>query len=97
MNFLRSLREMVMADPGHVLVTGGAGFIGSHTVERLDDRVDRLVVADDLFAGKREYVPEDATFYEQDVRSKEFRSTVREESPDGLRNDDYMRESYLDG
>jgi UDP-glucose 4-epimerase len=71
-------------DESTVLVTGGAGFIGSHLSDRLTERVDELVVVDDLFAGKREYVPEDATFYEQDIRSEEFAETVREEAPDAI-------------
>ena len=71
-------------DESTVLVTGGAGFIGSHTTERLADRCESLVVVDDLFAGRREYVPEDATFYEQDIRSDEFAETVREEAPDAV-------------
>ena len=35
------------------LVTGGAGFIGSHLIERLVDRGDRVVVVDDLSTGRR--------------------------------------------
>lgn len=39
------------------LVTGGAGFIGSHTVERLIARGDRVRIADDFSSGLRENVP----------------------------------------
>lgn len=39
-----------------VLVTGGAGFIGSHVVEALMDRGDEIVVIDDLSSGKRENI-----------------------------------------
>ncbi|WP_123538505.1 NAD-dependent epimerase/dehydratase family protein [Halosimplex salinum] len=71
-------------DESTVLVTGGAGFVGSHLTERLADRGTELVVVDDLFAGRREYVPDDATFFEQDVRSDAFAETVRETDPDGI-------------
>jgi nucleoside-diphosphate-sugar epimerase len=40
------------------LVTGGAGFIGSHMVERLLSRGDRVRIADDFSSGRRENVPE---------------------------------------
>ncbi len=34
-----------------ILVTGGAGFLGSHLIERLLDRGDEVVCADNLFTG----------------------------------------------
>ena len=51
-----------------VLVTGGAGFIGSHVVDALVARGDEVVVLDDLSSGKRENVPEGASFVEGDIR-----------------------------
>src|SRR5918998_3570779 len=50
------------------IVTGGAGFIGSHVAEALVARGDEVHVLDDLSAGKRENVPEGATFHEADIR-----------------------------
>ncbi|TVQ61688.1 MAG: NAD-dependent epimerase/dehydratase family protein [Phycisphaerales bacterium] len=44
--------------PRRTLLTGGAGFIGSHLAERLLARGDRLTVVDDLSTGRRENLPE---------------------------------------
>lgn len=51
-----------------VLLTGGAGFIGSHVAELLLSGGHEVAVIDDLSRGRREYVPEGAVFYEADVR-----------------------------
>ena len=50
------------------VVTGGAGFIGSHVADALVARGDEVTVVDDLSSGKREQVPSGATFVEHDVR-----------------------------
>jgi UDP-glucose 4-epimerase len=50
------------------VVTGGAGFIGSHLVDALVGRGDHVVVVDDLSSGKREQVNAAAAFVERDVR-----------------------------
>jgi len=53
-----------------VLVTGGAGFIGSHVAEELIARGSHVVVLDDLSNGLRENVPRGARFIEGDVRER---------------------------
>ena len=50
------------------IVTGGAGFIGSHVAEALLARGDEVTVVDDLSSGRRENLPEGVTFAEADVR-----------------------------
>jgi UDP-glucose 4-epimerase len=50
-----------------VLVTGGAGYIGSHAVLALKDAGWPVAVIDDLSNGTREAVPDDAFFYEGNV------------------------------
>ena len=51
-----------------IIVTGGAGFIGSHVVEALVARGDDVHVVDDLSTGRREHVPPAATLHVHDVR-----------------------------
>jgi UDP-glucose 4-epimerase len=52
-----------------VIVTGGAGFVGSHIVDALVALGDDVHVLDDLSSGRREYVSSAATFHEADIRS----------------------------
>ena len=53
------------------LVTGGAGFIGSHIVERLIARGDRVRIADDFSSGRRENVPAQVDVVEGDLADPE--------------------------
>ena len=50
------------------IVTGGAGFIGSHVADALTARGDQVHVVDDLATGKRENVGDGVTLHERDVR-----------------------------
>jgi UDP-glucose 4-epimerase len=50
-----------------ILVTGGAGFIGSHAVKHFIERGEEVVVVDNLSTGHRAAVHQQATFYEADV------------------------------
>lgn len=51
----------------HVLITGGAGLVGSHLAQAILDAGGTVRVADDLSKGTRSRVPEAATFVEADV------------------------------
>jgi UDP-glucose 4-epimerase len=50
------------------VVTGGAGFIGSHLVDALVARGDEVTVVDDLSTGHHEYLNPAARFFEHDIR-----------------------------
>jgi UDP-glucose 4-epimerase len=52
------------------IVTGGAGFIGSHVAEALLARGDEVHVVDNLASGARENVAAEATFHERDIREE---------------------------
>ena len=59
----------------HVLITGGAGFIGSHTADRLLKKGYKVRILDNLqkpvhMKGKPDYLPDDLEFIEGDVRDK---------------------------
>ena len=59
-----------------VLVTGGAGFIGSHVVDAYLAAGDDVTVLDDLSTGKREQVPPGARLVQADVRSPAARELL---------------------
>jgi UDP-glucose 4-epimerase len=67
-----------------VLVTGGAGFIGSHVATAFLAAGHDVVVIDDLSSGKRGQVPEGARFYQLDVQSPEVRDVFLRERPELL-------------
>ena len=60
------------------LVTGGAGFIGSHVADRLVAEGFAVTVLDNLSSGRRENLPPVATFVEGDITSPESASLVRD-------------------
>lgn len=65
-----------------VLVTGGAGFIGSHLVDRLIEENYEVVVVDDLSTGKRKQVNPKATFYKTNILSSKIERIFKKERPE---------------
>ena len=55
-----------------ILVLGGAGYIGSHTVKELINKGYEVIIADNLQTGHKECVPDCVKFYEGDIRDKNF-------------------------
>ncbi len=64
-----------------VLVTGGAGFIGSHLVDRLVLEGHETVVVDNLVTGKRRNINRAARFYKMDIQSWRLERVFRNERP----------------
>ena len=60
------------------LVTGGAGFIGSHVADLFLAKAFDVTIVDDLSSGKRDNLPAKAEFHELGVNSSEFASLVAE-------------------
>lgn len=59
-----------------ILVLGGAGYIGSHTVYELIERGEDVVIVDNLETGYKEAVHPKARFYQGDIRNREFVDSV---------------------
>jgi len=67
-----------------ILVTGGAGFIGSNVVDGYIRAGHDVVVVDNLFTGKKSNLNPKATFYETDIRSPEIGEIFEREKPEIL-------------
>jgi len=65
-----------------ILVTGGAGFIGSHVVDTFLERGFEVVVLDDLSTGRASNLNPRAKFYQMDIRNPDVRKIFETERPD---------------
>lgn len=67
-----------------ILITGGAGFIGSHLIEKLVDSTYKIIVIDNLSAGKISNFPDnnDIKLYKMDIEKDDIESIFKEEKPD---------------
>ena len=65
-----------------ILVTGGAGFIGSHIVDALIKRGDELIVVDNLSTGLKDNVNPKAKLYEMSITDPQLMEVFEQEMPD---------------
>jgi len=65
-----------------VLVTGGAGFIGSHIVDLLLERGDDVIVVDNLSTGQETHLRPEVTFYRMDITDHRLSDVVAETRPE---------------
>lgn len=65
-----------------VLVLGGAGYIGSHTVDRLVDQGQDVVVVDSLVTGHKKAINEKAKFYQGNLADQDFMREVFAQNPE---------------
>ncbi len=65
-----------------ILVTGGAGFIGSHLVNRLIKENHNVTVIDNLSTGKKEYLDLKAKFYKADIQDLKISQIFKKEKPE---------------
>ena len=64
-----------------VLVSGGAGYIGSHTLRELLKQKEQIAVIDNLSTGHRRAVHPDCIFYQGDIRDKALLQTIFQQNP----------------
>lgn len=73
------LENMDKLKAKNILVTGGAGFIGSHLADELIKKNYKVVVLDNLSSGRKENINPKAKFYKMDVRDKKVSDVFRKE------------------
>ncbi len=66
----------------NILVTGGAGFIGSHIVDAYIALGHRVIIVDNLSTGQKQNISSQATFYEMDIQDARISEIISDEKID---------------
>ena len=64
-----------------ILITGGAGFIGSHVADLMVAQGHEVAVVDNLSTGRREFVPAAAQFFHYDIKDEKTYDLILDWSP----------------
>ena len=64
------------------LITGGAGFIGSHLADELIKKGQEVVIIDNLYTGRKENLNAKAIFYDADIQSPQISEIFKKEKPE---------------
>mgnify|MGYP005804556245 FL=1 len=68
-----------------ILVCGGAGYIGSHTVHQLIENNEDVIIVDNLQTGHLDAINKKAKFFQGDIKDKDFlRKVFRESNVEGV-------------
>jgi UDP-glucose 4-epimerase len=65
-----------------ILATGGAGFIGSHTVDALVKRGAKVIIVDNLVTGRKENLNPRAKFYKLNIADQKIENIFKKEKPE---------------
>ena len=64
----------------NILVTGGAGFIGSHVVDAYINNNHNVVIVDDMSRGRKEFINPRATFHQISISDPQLANIIQRES-----------------
>ncbi|GAI41627.1 unnamed protein product, partial [marine sediment metagenome] len=67
-----------------IIVTGGAGFIGSNIVDLLIENGYSVAVIDNLSRGKKSNINDRARFYQADIKGRKIEEILKKEKPDAI-------------
>jgi len=60
----------LLINMGNILITGGAGYIGSHITEQLIKNKETIIILDNLITGYKKLINKKAKFFKADIKNK---------------------------